>query len=48
MRGGDNRTGELFSYVVSGVPAAPLALGREGRCSKPMRASINGDFRAFA
>ena len=33
---------------VSDVPAPPFALGREGRCSKPLRASTYADFRVYA
>jgi len=34
--------------IVSDVPAPPFALGREGRCSKPLRASTYADFRVYA
>ena len=38
----------LQGRVVSDVPAPPFALGREGRCSKPLRASTYADFRVYA
>jgi hypothetical protein len=41
-------TGRREGRIVSGVPAAPFALGRKGRCSKPSRASTYDDFSAYA
>lgn len=41
-------TGRYYPGSVSDVPAPPFALGREGRCSKPLRASTYADFRVYA
>ena len=47
------KTYDLFTNTylatnVSAVPLAPFALGRERRCSEPLRASTHDDFRAYA
>ena len=44
----DNLSNSNKASLVSAVPLAPFALGRERRCSEPLRASTHDDFRAYA